>query len=160
MSRITLSLRKYAQPDEDDWLIGGRNQLSSFHAAPGTSSLYNGTPHHSDGREILFGSYSAHAESLVPSPVYLNGPEFDTSDSHTQGRVQLNTFAANAPTPVFRSPVQTFVEWTLGVGGLLRPGRRSAPIPGLQLGAMTSCNVPGTPKETPNAPQKFTNLIE
>jgi len=130
MSRITLALRKYAKPDEDDWLIGGHSQLSAFRAAPGTSPLYNETHRHPNRRQILFGSYSAHAETLVPPPVYLNSTNSDISDSHAQGRVQLNTFAANAPTPVFRSPVQTFVEWTLGVGGLLRPERRSAPSSG------------------------------
>jgi hypothetical protein len=201
MSRITLSLRKYAKPDEDDWVHNKFNiKLSSFHAAaaPDFPMGMNHHHHHNGPRrapgETTFGSYSAHVPTLVPhdpsrpppprpistilpkssktdpekgdaitfgsdsalAATYVPPPgtdrQIDNPDELGAGlaRVQFRSVSPIAPvpgtrtplrtpvrtpihtprtrTPVqipqiprIRTPVQTFAEWTFGVGGPLRP---------------------------------------
>jgi len=199
MSRITISLRKHAKPDEDEWLNDKFNpKLSTFRAAAGNvlppvpaqrpNHRYHihQNPHRAPG-ETTFGSYSAHVATYVPpDPSHFPPPPSPPPEGKCKDRTgELITFGSEsahaatyvpppgtdrqvdrdsptgpgpangtivspiparavqfrhisppptpgtrtpARTPRTQTPIQSFAEWTFGVGGPLRPwGRRSDP---------------------------------
>jgi hypothetical protein len=123
MSRITLSLRKYSKPDEDGWLRKNIDALTSvFQPGPRLPSS-----------PISPGYRSTHGAHFGSQTLQVNTYAQPSSDmvseqSDATRHVQFSSNLASIPGPVSlsRTPAQTFVEWTLGVGGYSRRNRRSA----------------------------------
>lgn len=137
MSRITISLRKYAKPDEDDWVQERFPQRISFLQPPRppmiSSEFGHTTPvqqNKGPGRVRWdFDTYAAEAETYVPPPPQTQAQaqettNFSTETDYDEHSRWFGTISATATTPavtprttlLLRSPVPTFAEWTFGLG--------------------------------------------
>ena len=142
MSRITISLRKHAKSDEDNWVQGMfHRHISSFPAAP------RPLPDDGDGNDsrdvrFHFGSYSAQVDTFVipPSPIYVSHSTGRSRNHSQQGlgeRLESGDNSWNGTTPVNdvstrssagrTTPGQSLAiaEWTFGVGRSTTQGSRS-----------------------------------